>query len=1059
MFLSRNKKFLSSIIFETLSIFSIIIISLHSYIFSNGFFDYADQYWAPNIYSPQLVYISPVYHYSFLGIFGYTRIFLAGIGLLLSKLFVNPVLAEKTFIIYTFVLFLVFSYILSELIYQIMRKRLSISLSWLKKEVFKTAFVIIIYSNIAIINLNVDGGTWADGLIMLFIMISIAYSIYTDSIYKSIGITGFLISASVLLDPDYFLGFILVIFISYLFIYRKNFLYRILNSISAITLSIPVVLFILYGRVITSSGTIFSALAERPIDTVFGLTNLNIITSLLLIGHLWSTYSISSPYVLSLAGKNITTNYFGNMVIIPRSWITYIWIISISAYPFIAILSLSIKRTFKMALPFAVSWLIAFLLSIWWKIPVLNSIFFKLSSLPFIGSAIGTTLSLGGHYMNIEGISETVLIAILIFNLLYGKLEFLNVFKKGGYLLFSGLFLIFAFDAYSTLYRISVYKISEYNIIIFAFIIILFTIMFNKRKQILSILKNYKFSLERIKKNKSLNYMFILFILFIVIMSGWQAFDGSFYPQRSFDGSSNGPLSTTSGPYSAIYIPQYIINACNEYTKNSSYNTIFYAPQLPNNLDNVYEKKDINYLICNNYSSSLSTFLDFENIKYIITYDDISNITNTLNDSGLYHWSLGPDSYIYQNNHTLGNVYNGDLLINYSSLSEQYIFAYKILHSMNLTPVFTETGNNTLGFNNYSSTININSPLFLISNSLSSYNVNSNAAFSNNATYNFSHSSDSYLANNWYIGSGPKNIIIKTENDTLLWNTENGTQISVCYGNFTTPGGYKVIPLNNYLHSFTVANISFQYKTTKNFNGNITSFFGYIYDINGNPKFPEYTTTSNAKYNASSEWIKVSYKILLPKYTRYFAPCIYINGSAGAIKIRNINVSWETRNIPYNSCIYEFPLRLNSSSVDLPTNGTNYLLLSGNGTINNVNMKLPAREWVSLKGGVTKFGGNLTLWSSVYIKNTTIKSIEGNYTVLNEPYNANMRLVNGNSVYTPIYTLTGQALFKTQMSKGAYFELKNANFIEYGYIAILIYLTMMLVTVFVPIPYFLRRRK
>ena len=804
---TNNQELIRTLFVEALVSSGLILISLRSYLFGNGFFDYADQYWVPSLYSPHLVYLCATYYNSYVGVLGYTRSSIAGIGIILSYLFRSPIIQEKVFILYTFIIFLTFSYILATILYKVLVEKLSLQLTFLKQEIFKAFLVIAIYSNIAIINLNVDGGTWSDGLIMVFIAIVVSYSVYTRSWVKATGVMALFLSLSIFLDPDYYLGFVVVIFVSSLFVKRSRFYERLLTPAVATVLSLPVLIYILDGLIITSAG-ITNPLAERPIVTVFGLAHLNLITSILLVGHFWSTYAISPPSIFFMAGKNTIVPYFGDIVLLPPSWLTYVWILTLSLYPIIALLSLFIKRTAKISLPFGITWLASFVLSIWWKIPLISNALFYLANLSFIGPAIGTTLSLGGHYMNIEGVSETVLIGILMFNILYGKPSFYPWFKRFGYIVFTGVSISFVIDSWFTIYSITGIVLERSYLISLVMILTLFLSLYLERNTIRKIFERLRKTIRLSSTNKFFKYVTAIAIVTIVVMTGWQAFNGSFYPQRSFSGSSRGILSTSDGPYSPVFIPNYVIDSFDNYTANSTYETVFYAPQMPNNFDGEYEGGYLSYLINNNYSSFISAFLDAENIRYIITYEDSSEITNALNSSGLYHFVIGPGAYVYENFKEKGNYYNANLMLNYSGPTLRYLLAYKIFGSLNVTPVFSESANKSIGFNSYSDTVNVLSPLYLASNYKYGTFVNSSYAFSRNVTEYFLPLRNNYISTGWYVYTGQNNVSFKIGGGTLFWNVQRNTSIDINYGNATGPGYYTVIPIPNYKHLFTSAKIT-----------------------------------------------------------------------------------------------------------------------------------------------------------------------------------------------------------------------------------------------------------
>ncbi len=1033
------------IMVEILFSFIIIILSLRTYIFGNGFFDYADQYWNPTIYSYHLVWLTPTLGHSYVSILVFTRSSIAGLGVVLTFLSKNPVVQEKIFIIYTFLIYILAIYILSWIITEIVERGINVSLNRVKKEVFKAVLVLAVYSNIALMNLTVDGGTWADNLIMVFIAISIAYSIYSKSLMRSVSLTVMLMTLSVFTDPDYFLAYIIVFFVSSLIVYRKSLIKGIALGTMAGVLSMPSVFFIIYGRIVTATGTV-NPLAGRPVSTVLGLKTLNPITSILMIGHLWSTYAISPPSVLLYAGKEVVVPYFGNIVLLPSSWITILWFVSLVLYPLIALLAVFLKRYWKITIPFFSMWLVGFILSQWWKIPGVSEILLWATRTPLIGSAIGTTLSLGGHYMNIEGMAYSVLLSVLFISVLTKTASFWNPFRQFFYIFYIGISGLFALYAYSTVFKISYRSLSYVAIGILLFSISLSIVTAHKHRHFDAIYRSKGLIFVRRHVKQKMNTIIAVFIVFIIIMVGWQAFNGSFYPERSFSGTSAGVLDTNAGPYSPVYVPQYVINSYNNLTSNHSYETVFFAPQMPNNLPNVYDRVYLNYLIDGGYAADIPYFLHLENIRYLITYDDPSHITAVLNESGLYHYTIGDGSYVYVQNSSAGQSYDANIMLNYPGHNYNFLQSYSVFESLNLTPVFSNSGAVLLSLNNYNGNFDIFNPL-TFSGDIFDHRISAQSAFEVNKTvYTVPSLASKYIADNWYIfNSANHGVDVKLINGTLSdYVTTKG--INLYYGNATTPGHFIVVPVQNFRNVTLLGRINFEYRTSTNFTGTILSKFGYSY-YSGQNSYYEYSPS--VAYNRTTSWTNTSFSFDFPLNTAYFSPHILLNGTSGQVYLRNVSFEWITyKNVPQEDQVY-YPLSLYNHTVELKRPGNYYVLASGNGTINDLHISSIAHTWLHIYGNKLSIVGNATIYTIIYTGNNTIHNLIRKYTILNTPYSNMIRMVTGSGPYKSIPTLTGKNVFPVGEVEPK-FLLKGRTNIILGYALLLIYITSFFILTFSP---------
>lgn len=1053
------KKIFLSLIFEIAISASIIFISLRVYIMGNGFFDYADQYWGPTMSGAHLVSLYPTLNGGYIAVLGFTRSIITGIGTLLSFVGSTPVVQEKIFILYTFLIFFAFAFIFSEILYRLLHKFLGVNFGTLGKEALKTLVVIAVYCNIAIMNLNVDGGTWSDGLIILFMGISVAVSLLLKNKWEILSIVAPLLSISVLLDPDYFLAFVLVLFFVSLVNRQFSIRYRFFLPIAEVLISLPVVFYIIEGMAITSQGAPgTSFLAARSLFSIIPNLDQNPITAVLLIRHFWSTYSIGPPSILQFIGKNVFIPSYGS-VILPISWITSIWLVTLSIYPLIALSALFFKPTRGIAIPFAVMWLVGFLMTIWWEVPVIRQVFVFLSNITFIGPAIATTISNPGHYMNVEAIAEVSLIAILIYNLSFNRSEIYGFFKRGGYILLSGFAVIFVLESWLAVngmkgFSLAAMQFSDIFILV-ALSAVTILIYLITRAPIISFFKSV-FLWRRAKTYAKT--LLIIIIVFIVVFTGWQAFNGSFYPERSFNGSDQGLLTPDNGPFYPVNIPNYVVDTYSALTSSNPYSTIFFpTPSLPNNLPYVKGGYTILYLIDDNYISSIVPFLNIENIKYVVTYRDGPEIFNAFNETGMSREYLGPSSYLYINENALGSPYNANLLLNYSQSNDNYVLSYGPFESMNITPVFSNKGNYTFGFNNLSENVNMLTPQYFGK----TFPTNEERIFLGSANgstnVSLSRASQTSIGQGWYASDNSSATNISVGNRMLSLDLKNNTTISITYGS-PYQNYQPLIPIANYENLSVNGTISFTYITSSNFIGNISLYFSYFYKNKVYASQLEGVSVP-LSLTPSRNWKTETYSYAFPNNTISFTPYIVSSGISGEVSLMNISLSTSLRTQENSIVPSTSSVPMIDGSISLSGNGDYYLEIEGNGSLNGGMISSENGRWLNVTNGDLSVNGSLVLESAFYIRGTTLGHMKENFAVYDVPYFTESRMVANGSTYIPCETLGGDEFFATSVKSSGHLELLNLNFITYGFILISVFVILFPFSTLIMFPLYTKHKQ
>lgn len=1029
---SRNSNLALTMAYESVVILLIVLASLRTYIFRSGFYDYADQFWNPIMIQSGIVPIT--FQGSYTSVLTLGKQVITWPGTIITNFFPTPELQGKASTLFTFVAFITFSFLLAELLYRLLSKSLKLETGLIGKEMLKSFFVVAIYCNIAIMNLNVDGGTYSDSFIMLLIAASVVFPLLEKNKIIVLAVTTSLLSISILLDPDYFLAFIVVIFVSFLVNSRYKIWQKFVIPATSVLFSFPVLYYVIEGLVITSVG-ISSPLAVRPIEEFQAYLGYNPIASMLLVGHSWSIYAISPPSILFLIEKSVYVPFYGNIVLLPNSLLTGVWVVTLSLYPFLSLSSLIFKGTRKITIPFAVVWLSGFTMTQWFRVPYLKDLFFAASNMPILGPAFGTAVSRPGHYMNVEGISEAILLGILVLNLLSERKDIYTILRTGGSAILAGTAIILVSSSFLTLYNVPI-NLSIYLVFIIVALltVIVFLVIKMRRNPF-----HYRRSAKSEKMMKRVvKVSLVILVVFVVSMSGWQAFDGSFFPPRSYTGNSEGLLTSSSlsySPFSPQFIPNYVVNAYSSLSSSSSFHTVLYSPAFPNNHFG-YQDGILDYLVFNNYSFAIPSFMETESIKYIVTYKDSPSILSALNSSGLKVQYLGPSSYLYSVNNIFGSPYMASLLLNYSGGDNKYLFSYGIFESMGIIPVISNYGSNTLGLGGMSNKIDI-LPASNISSFLSpNEGINSTSILSNAGNVTLLGPGENLIANSWYIRVNSPPTTITISNRTLEWNPNAGKSISINYGNTTSPTNLVGIEVKNPLNVSVVCRITFQYNTSNTFSGDISANLSYIYNSSG--------TIYNAMskpitFHPSESWKNATYSVLLPPGTGWFCPSINVNGSSGTVSLRNMNFSWRISPVSHGTSPYSSSMYLGNGTMELPGAGQFYFLLRGTGIINDKSVSTSSGKWITLGSGQLAFSGNLTLQSVVFVNKSDLKSLEGNYTVSDTPFSYHSRLGENGQMFPPRYTLTGQEVFLAPLDKDAKLILIGYNFVAYGFVLVISY--------------------
>lgn len=955
------------------------LISLRSFLFAPGYYSYSDQYWplSNNLFFNGVSFNLLNYN------FGLSRAILSWPYFLITLFTNNVILTERIFIYYTFLLYVFFAYIFASIITY---KLLKANNEYIIKAV-KFIIILFIYSNFTALNLNADGGTYSDGLILIFIAISTLSFLIFKNIKTSFYISATLLTISILLDPDYAPFFIIsIIFVSLISgIMNRDFMKKLKYAFLSIIVAIIPLIFIMYGFFLTS-------------DTVHGLNstvslryynfeeiswasgNINPFYSLILVGHRWSTIVFGPPSILFYGNKIsfMNSSMYPAQILIPNGFITYLWFITVWLIPLLSIASIIFKNTRNITIPVFVLFIIFYIMSLVYYIKPLFYFEFYISHLPIIGSLIGETLALPGHAINVIAAMYYILFSITVVNIFNKNVRFYHIIKPQK--------------------NFIVILIGEGN----------FKNLPNKFIW---------------KKNKFKIFM-VIFILFIILFSGWQAFNGDFYPERA-PAVPYGNHVTNMGSFTPVKINSSIINAYEFISSQSdNFNILWIGGPVFSN--RVFEPPHpianipyLSYLVRNNLRAAFYDNLILSHVKYVI----ISNQDIQKNISGIYVLTFSNTGFknftnaenflnsingltrIYSKNqvdifevNNFNSIYKSNLLLSYGGIDPNIAGIPYLFKTLGFNVSITNINGYgiPIEFNDYNKNENLSiyTPLnltnFISNNNFKYFNLSSKGNFSGSG-----HNEAVNLRDNFTLALWSNSITNFSYNDGILNITnENSSLQTVSYnGSFVNvPGGF--FNNNNYIN----LTISFFAKASRTGTGLI--YFLYSLGNTNNIIF-----TKATYFNITKDYKMYVFSYLFSRYDKYadFRLQDMINGS---FYLKNLSVRYEI-----------LPSISNDSSLPFGDYVTlNNTIIRGNYNISALiymkNDTFKNYTWVkfNLEKGL-KISNNSDIGALILIKNINILNNSNTYIDSIYPSWNAYTLIYKNKQYTPIPDIYGGSIF------------------------------------------------
>ena len=924
-------------IIEFLIAVSISIISLRGFLFVPGFYAYADQHWPLSALSfPSGVYaLSPIYGFNFTRLivtwpYGIITVFTSDVNVI-----------SRLFTFYTFVLFTSLSYVFANLLVKEYSVRFT-KLSAFKSEIAKLLIVVFIFSNFFSINSNADGGAFSDSLIIILISISVLLILSKSANLKTYALIAAIFSITILLDPDFSPEFYMAVISSSVVIavLERRLRFRFIGLLVFLALSVIPILFLLSQFYLMGTPGIPVSYAGgfRP----FNLTslmdvsnNINWYTPLLLLGYFWSTLAISPPTVLLYGHQlySLPTIMNQNQILFPSGEFTVLWFIAMCAIPVFSLSSLFARRFLK----FTSAWLMLVILGdLFANLAHIDMIFHfisYLSGVPLIGSAITTSFALPEH--------------------------FIGLIAAGYYGLFS-----------VTVLQLLSYKLPSRTE----------DVHLNPGEANESIKKKSRIK-DRVQARKIWLYAsraLVILIAFFVLTSGWQAFNGTYYPMRY--SPSSFPIGNSieaKGALAPTNISPSVVHAFNIVVQNSSSKNVMwiggpatneFTVELPSSAVSL---STFSVIAGKGLYNDAYQYLISHSVGYIvITNQDIQSMDGRLNPFTQYGFEnyngtvsfflkIKELSIMYQGNQTIvfrvpgvhNDFYKSNLLLSTHNSDISRPYSYSIFGALGYNVSFTpDTGNNI------SSGIGVISPA-----ELRSLNIVELPKF--RLPDNFTNQAGAYFENSRFLN----------QNITYIQNNMNQNSSAINVGPFSTvsekgsslvnfsKGAFRFTSLNNsssetLLYGGTGMNLSnnvspqsiwnrtysssFSYTLPSNFSGKID--MKLIYKPGNASNFQAYRNVAlNNRTGINSVQINGS----IPADSTFFGYKILISNYNQTVVLENLNFTYYNfctlnessffGNVAHaNGVVFQNPTQNTLSLVVLPgnkssqSNPMNYTILS-----------------------------------------------------------------------------------------------------------------------------------
>lgn len=908
---SRRSREFNGVAFlvEVLSLVLLAVLSVRTYLFGNGYYEYADQYWSV-IPGGASSFVS----YDSMGGFVFTRAIVSWPIYLFFSL--PSVLAEKATILYLLGVYFAILYITVSFARSAVERYLNTKFGILRRLCFFYPATFLIFSNLENIDLFVDGGIVTDGTILLLMLLSSLIIVFDFD--KKYYVAGALLSLSLLLDPDYFLMFVGIVLGWWLVIAvpRRLSLEMVRKLTIVLMSSVPSLVFMLLeihfqtGQYLTNSTGLR---AFSPQEALFMSSNLSPASVITLTGHWWSTVTFAPPSIIAFSGPSIgTLPTKGNpvyMVYTPdmiSSW----WYFSLFAPFLFSVGSTLFRRVKRITLPGIILMMFAMMSALYARIPPLLSLADFLVSLPLAGTFISTTLSVPGHFL--------MLVAVLY--------DFLGI-----------VFLACMLTTPWPKFTVSVCRRGETAPLSHIHLMVSLQAPHSSKK-------GYKNVVAP-----------ALLITAIIVFGGWQSINGDFYPARA--GAFQPVLQNglvDSAPFSPRQMPPCEVKAY-EYlhSEPGAFNIYWPALSWPNGQGWVPPDPEaplpgFSETLASNLSEDAMYFLESSQVRFLVLdgYANASLATSfghysykTVNQQLMSFSFLTQvvscgSVKVFKVNSAPINGYDSDMLLRLQTPSDLPVM-YALLRSSGYLPAFVSEENvPAIALQNSSANIDVLPPSALGLLIGKTYELNSSVVTRVSILNGFSNVQN-FTLTNW--GGQLSTFVIYGKHLNISGNGSSVSSISLLGNMVNSPGGYATPSVSG------LYNLSVSFSITKSINVSeaVVSFFAW----NGTSSHQIGSTTITGQGVQGDHVFSIS---SLGSEFHYLTARLNVVGSNYAVAIDNLSYDLVSYQL-HSSLPFGYGVSLNGSAgLPQPVGHRVFsTLLQGTGIVNGLQVSTREPEWVS----------------------------------------------------------------------------------------------------------------
>jgi hypothetical protein len=896
-------------------------LSIRDFLFGAGYFEYADQNWAPSgsVYPTGYYSPNPISSSGQLIVFQFSRDFITWPIGLFHALGLDSLTQEKFFFAYSFALFVILSYLFSSLVIRYLSAQLKVRLPWWKGEVMRCVLTTALFTNLFILYSNTDGGSFTGSLIVVFLGISLLLLIAEKDFRLALAVTVILTTLGFLLDPSYLpavgLSLLLALGCRELLGQRslRTFVTRLLQILAGLALPLAALAFLLYPTIGTWGPTsidvsVLPGYGIRPYNLFFiqyFSGNTSLMNVLNITGFPWSTLTFAPPSIVTYSGqyRELPSLQSPTAIVLPAGILSPVWLVSLFAPLTLTFLSLLSRRLREVTLPFAAILLACVAATQWPWFPPAAGVVSDLTSIPIVGPPIGQALYFPFFFMAGEVAAMIVLLGALLLLLADWSLFPLKTRNVA--------------SQTEEVHRPA------------------------SRSRHLRMVKWSRRTRSRIVFVGTVTCVAIL-----LVFPGWQAFDGSFFPSRSWSTYVSGNGVPNAGPFEPLQPPAGVQQAFDFLENQAGSFNIYWPTGGANETDlqrgaiffNVYDSPkptaplpDLPSLVAAHDTGSLLPYLESQNVEYFVlqntspialqdsyyglsSYAALQNLFDAV--SGLSPVLSFSNLTVYSVDRPWGTSYPIRSALTYDGISGEYGVAYGINSAIGgRTAVLPSgTSNESLTIDNLSGTESVLSPSFLqnysglgtVSNQSLSIPLehyvtspsgdysNLSAAISGPAFDTVQRAGTILSVGNWSIADwGPSNVSLKLVNGTVTWSALGLTTVTVNVGGLLTtgPGGVEILNPSDLSSSTSLGLV---YQTSTMFRGELSSYL-VNEPINGTVGvYPDSSTLA-----PSSAPSRINFGAPTMPWTRYFNTRFQAIIRSGSLELSQLNYSWNLPNLNF----------------------------------------------------------------------------------------------------------------------------------------------------------------